>query len=93
MRSRSKHYNQQHPAIGYVACPTCHVPSGQKCIKTNGSQQNTETHVSRVKLYIKEFPDGVTPAAAFGQTPTPALATADDQTDGGRFDPQSGQGI
>jgi len=56
MRQPSKHYNMQHPAVGAVVCPVCHVNAGLPCV-TTGKKGNgveglrTETHVTRVKLF------------------------------------------
>jgi hypothetical protein len=59
MRQPSKHYNMQHPAVGAVVCPVCHVNAGLPCV-TTGKKGNgveglrTETHAGRVKLYERK---------------------------------------
>jgi len=57
MRQPSKHYNMQHPAVGAVVCPVCHVNAGIPCITTTKARtegERTETHVARVKLFERE---------------------------------------
>lgn len=57
MRQPSKHYNMQHPAVGAVACPVCHLNPGLPCRTTDKSRTPdvaTETHVARVNLFERE---------------------------------------
>lgn len=59
MRQPSKHYNMQHPAVGAVVCPVCHVNKGLPCVTTgkkgNGEEGlRTETHVGRVKKFERD---------------------------------------
>lgn len=54
----SQHFNQRHPAVSAVACPSCGAVAGDRCKSTRRSVRqgrvSNKTHVARVTRYQKD---------------------------------------